>query len=284
MFPLRRAQVPAVQVDVIGAGGDHLAHDRLGDDVARGQVGQRMHAGHEPAARGVHQDRAFAAYRLGDQRLATARVGAEPEHRRVELDELQVGRLRPAAQRERQSVAGGHWRVGGRRVDLPEPAGRQHHGAGVHGPDAVGLTLAEHVQRNAGRPAVRGAQQVDGERMLDHLELGARAGLGEGDQQRARDLRTGRVAASVRDPAAQVTAFPGQRQRTRRLAVELRAKVDEPPDGAGPIGHERAHSSHVTDASPGGQRVLKVLLRRVTRAQRGGNAALRPASRPVVEH
>ncbi len=114
-----------------------------------------MLAGHEPAPGGVSQLGALAAHGLGDQRLLAARAGAEPEHRRVELDELQVRDFGAGPQREGDAVSGGDRRVRRGRVDLTEPAGGQHHGAGVHRADAVGLALAEHVQGHPGGPAVR---------------------------------------------------------------------------------------------------------------------------------
>ena len=79
---------------------------------------------------------------------------------------------------------------------------------------AVVLAFADDVQGQTGGAAVIGEQQVDGHRVLDHIETGAvraRAGLGEREQQGARDLGPGGVAARVRDPAAQMAALPRQR-------------------------------------------------------------------------
>ena len=73
-----------------------------GDDVARREVLERVHAGHHPFAGGVVEDRALAAHGLADQRLLAGGVGAAPQHRRVELDELDVAHRQPGAQRERQ--------------------------------------------------------------------------------------------------------------------------------------------------------------------------------------
>jgi len=171
--PLGRAEVPAVQVHVIRAGRDHLAHDGLGHDVTRGQVCERMLAGHEPAASRVYQDRTLPADRLGDKRLAAARARTKPQHGRVKLDEFQVSRLGAGPKRYGESVPGRDGRVGGGGVDLAEAAGRQHHGPGLHSSDPVPLARAEHVQRDPGCPAVGGAQQVDSQGVLDHLELGA---------------------------------------------------------------------------------------------------------------
>ena len=148
------AEVGAVEIDVVGAGLGHHVHDRLGDDVARGEVGERMAAGHESAARAVDQEGALAAYGLGDERLPAARARAEPEHGGVELDEFQVRCLSAGAQGEPDAVAGGDRRVRGGGVDLTHAAGGQHHGGRVHGSDAVLLALADHVQREACDAAV----------------------------------------------------------------------------------------------------------------------------------
>ena len=87
---------------------------------------------HEPACRRRRPGRApsprTASEISGCWPLAS---GAEPEHGRVELDELQVGDHRAGPQRERDAVAGGDRRVGGGGEDLAHAAGGQHHGAGA---------------------------------------------------------------------------------------------------------------------------------------------------------
>ena len=62
------AEVPGVQVDVVGAGGPQHPVDALGHHVTRGQLGQLVLAEHEPLAGVVDQVGALAAQRLGDQR------------------------------------------------------------------------------------------------------------------------------------------------------------------------------------------------------------------------
>ena len=102
--------------------------------MSRGrELGQFVLADHEADAVGVDEVGALAAYRLGDQRLLALGVRAEEEHRRVELHELQVGDLRAGAQRERDAVAGGDRRVGGRGEDLAHAAGGEDHGGCVDG-------------------------------------------------------------------------------------------------------------------------------------------------------
>src|SRR5215469_8615080 len=86
------------------------------------------------------------------------------------------------------------------------------------------------------------------------------------------------------DPAAQVAALPGQRQWTGRLSVELRTEVNEPPDRARPVGDEGPHGPYVAQACASSQRVPQMLLWRISRAERCGDATLRPPGRPIVQH
>ena len=125
----------------------------------------------------------------------------------------------------------------------------------MHGANSVGLAFAEHVQRDPGRPAVVGEQQVEGQGVLDDLELSTGTSLREGGQQRTRDLRAGRVTAGVRDPASQVTAFPGERERSGRLPVKLSAQRDQPAHRTWPVGDQRTDSLLVADARARGERV-----------------------------
>ncbi len=194
------------------AGLVHPPGDRLGDDVARREVGELVLALHEPVALEVDEEGALAADRLADQRLLAAGVGAEVHHRRVELHELQVAQHRAGAQRQRHAVAGRDRRVGGLREDLAEPARGEYDGPAAHRPDAVALALAHHVQGDPGDPAVLREQQVDGQGVLDDLDVGR--GVDRRDQ-RALDLRAGGVAAGVRDPVAVVAALAGQREHAR---------------------------------------------------------------------
>ena len=220
------AEVPGVEQHVVVAALAHPAVDRLGDDVARGEVGQRVVVGRDdPLAGEVDEDRALAADRLRHQRLLPGRAGAEPQRRGVELHELQVGDLRAGPQRERHPVAGRDRRVGGAGVHLAEAAGREHDGPGQHGADAVLAALAEHVQRDAGGAAVRvGAAGRGRGRARRAGCAGTAADRGD---ERALHLRAGRVAAGVHDPVAGVAALAGQRERAGAVAVEGRAQLDE---------------------------------------------------------
>ena len=153
-------------------------------------------------------------------------AGRHHQRGRVELDELDVGDDRAGPQRERDAVAGGHGRVGGRRVHLAHAAGGEHHRARQDRADAVLGALAEHVQRDAAGPAVGVAQQVEHERVLDQPDPRIAQDRGV---QRPLHLGAGRVAAGVHDPVGVVAALPGQHQRavagagrTRRPSASAR--------------------------------------------------------------
>ena len=207
------------------------------------------------------------------ERLLAARVGAEVHHRRVELDELQVAQGRAGPQGERHAVAGRHRRVGGLGEHLAEAAGGEHDGPAVHRADAVADALADHVQGHPRDAAVLGEQQVDGEGVLDHLDLGRPL---DGGDQRPLDLRAGGVAAGVRDPVAVVATLPGQRQLAVGAVVEVGAERDQLADRLGALLDEDPHRVEVAGTGAGHEGVELVLLGGVPRPERGGDAALRP--------
>ena len=150
-----RTEVAAVEEDVVGARLAHPVDDRAGHDVARGEVGHRVTSLHEAVARPVDEERALAADRLGDERLLPAGALTEPQHGRVELDELEVRELGPGPERRRHPVARRDGRVGRRGVDLAEATGREDDGPGVGGADPVDLALADDVEGDAADPARR---------------------------------------------------------------------------------------------------------------------------------
>ena len=134
------------------------------------EVGLRVHALHEPDPVAVHEEGALAADRLGDQRLLPGAALPEPEHRRVELHELEVGDDRARAQGHGHPVAGRDRRVGRGGVHLAEAARGQHHRTGVRRADPVDLALADDVQGHATDPAALVLEQVHDEGVLDDLD------------------------------------------------------------------------------------------------------------------
>lgn len=194
---------------------------------------------------------ALAAHRLGDQRLLALRLRAEEQHGRVELYELQVGDLGARAQRQGHAVTRRHRGVGGRGEHLAHAAGGEDDRGGVHGAHAVMLALAHHVQRDARRTALGVGQQVQHERVLDRAHPARLDGLHEG----AGDLRAGRVAARVRDPAPVVAALAGELDVAVVVGVEVGAGGDQPPYGVGALGDEDPHRLLVAQARAGFTRV-----------------------------
>ncbi|GAA3298714.1 hypothetical protein GCM10020295_35020 [Streptomyces cinereospinus] len=244
-----------------------------------GEFGELVPAHHEAHAVGVHQVRALAPYRLGDQGLLALRVGAEEQHRGVELDELQVADLRARAQGEGHAVARGDRRVGRRREHLAHAAGREDHRGGVHRAHTVVLALAHDVQGDARGAAVGVREQVQDQGVLDR----AQATRADGLDQRPGDLGPRRVAAGVGDAAAVVAALAGQRQPALGGLVEVGAGLDQPADGAGTLRDEDPYRFHVAQAGSGDQGVVQVLLGAVALAQGRRDAALRPAGGAVVQ-
>ena len=280
-LPELRSEMPGVQPHVRLPGLVHPPGDRLRDHVARSQVGELVDAPHEAVSLEVDEERALTTHRLGDQRLLAARVGSEVHHGRVELHELQVAQHRAGAQRDRHAIAGRHRGVRGLREDLTEAAAGQHHRAASDRPDTVALALAHHVQGHPGDATVVGEEQVDGERVLDHVDLGRV--LGRRDQGPL-DLRPGRVTARVRDPVAVVAALAGEREHAVVVVVEVRPERDQLAHGLGALGHQDARGLGVAPAGAGDQGVALVLLGGVPGTERRGDAALGPLGRARRQH
>lgn len=279
VLPHVGAEVPGVQVHMLGVLLLHAPHDALGDDVAGGELGQFVLAGHEAHAARVDQVGALAADRLRDERLLALGVRAEEQHGRVELDEFEVADLGAGAQRERHAVAGGDGGVGGRREDLAHAAGREDDGGGVDGSHAVVLALSHDVQGHTGGASVGVREEVQDERVLDRAQATRAYRLDEG----AGDLGAGGVAARVGDAAAVVAALAGQLQAALFGLVEVGAGLDQPPYGVGALGDEDADGVLVAQARARHQGVVEVLLGGVALAQGRGYPALGPAGGAVVE-
>lgn len=141
------------------------------------------------------------------------------------------------------------------------------------------LALAHDVQRDAGRTAFGVREQIQDQGVLD----GVQGGLADRADQGAGDLRAGRVAARVGDAAAVVAALAGQRDVAAVGGVEVRAGGDQSAYGVGALGDQGAHGLLVAEARARDEGVVEVLLGGVALAERGGDAALGPAGRAVVE-
>ena len=142
-----------------------------------------MHVEHEPAPLFVAEHGPLAADGFGHQEGVA--VG---EHRRVELEELQVRHRRPGAERGGDAVAGGDRRVRRVRVEAAGAAGGQYDGIRLDRRAAP--VVDEQVDP---RDPSAAEDEVDEERVLDDLRpAGAHA-----RHERFLDDAAGRVATGV---------------------------------------------------------------------------------------
>ena len=127
----------------------HLLVDGAGDHVAAGEVHlDRVVALHEALARGVAEDPALAAHRLGDQ--DAARSGRPDHPGGMELDELHVLQLGAGLVGHGGAVTGALPGVRGVAVHPPPAAARQHHRPGPDDHELAGVAV---VAEGAADPA-----------------------------------------------------------------------------------------------------------------------------------
>ena len=178
--PHVRAEHAAIQPHVRRALLPHAPHDRLGHDIARSEIGQRMLIDHEACTGRVEQHRTLTPHGLRDEGLLALRQGAEPHDRRVELDELDVSDVGAGTQRKGHTVARGD--IGIRRLaeDLAEAPGREDHRRGQGRTDTIALSGPHDMERDALRMAPVIEQQVQCQGVLDDLD--ARIQLNRGDE------------------------------------------------------------------------------------------------------
>ena len=218
-----------------------------GDDVARGEVGERVHAGHERPPGLVEQHRTLAAHGLGDQRRLPVRRTVE-QHRRVELHELEVRRRRPGAQREREPVAGGRLGVGRRRVQLPEAAGGEQH--------------RRRAQRTGAARGRRAARRRPPGRRSSSSASTATCPVSEHEPRRAAATSARSTSAPVASPPACTTrtrVWPPSRARAGRpCAGRCRTRAPrcaQPRDRGRPVGQDRRDGGGVAQPGAGGEGV-----------------------------
>ena len=148
-------------------------------------------------------------------------------------------------------------------------------------PTPSSAALAEHVQGDAAGPAVGVAQQVQHQRVLDQPDPRVAADRGV---QRPLHLGAGGVAAGVHDPVGAVAALAGQHQRAVRVAVERGAPAGSAPGpGPGPPSTSTSTAAGSHSPTPATIGVAGVRRRGVERVEHGGDAALRPPGRAVVD-
>ncbi len=184
----------------------------------------------------------------------------------MELRELEVGEFHTRPPGDPDAIGGcGRW-IGRDGPQLTCAAARQGNDRrGQQHPLAV-----LRVDNDAGCGSGRGCCDVDRDGVLEDGCIRSVPDLGD---QRAHDLRAGRVAASVQDAASRMGRFLPQRQDLS-AQVELRALLEQPTYGrCSTFGHG-ASGVFVGQAGSGGDGVFKMQVGGVVRPDRGCDAAL----------
>jgi len=211
-----------------------------------------------------------AAQRLGEER---PRHGRMVQRRRMELDELNVGRGDAGAQGHRDPVAGRLGRVGRDGIELAGAAGGEDD---VVSADGDGGRAGAVLVGGQGSDADATAGFDDEVKGVPTLEDGA-GGTIRGVDERSFDLGARGGAAGVDDAGARVPAFAGEGERAGRFAVEDGAERDELVDPGWTFVDEDADGLLVAEAGPGAERVGEVEVGRVlVPAKDRGHATLGP--------
>ena len=183
----------------------------------------------------------------------------------MELDEFEVAHVAACAVGNGHAVAGRDGRIRGLAKDLAGPAGGQDDRVRPDEGDAVSLRPDGGAQAR-----VLEREQVERERVLDRAHVPAVCDLAD---QGLLDLEAGRVAAGVDDSRASVPALAGEGQPPV-FHVERRAPGDELGDEAGRLADDRADDLGIAQAAADRDRVLRVLLGRISVSEHGCDPAL----------
>ena len=252
----------------------HDLGNGAGDDVARRELGIRVHVEHEAAVLVVAQDRALAADGLGYEKRVCRALGGE--HSRMELDELEIDHRRPRAQRRGDAVSCRDRWVRGVRVELPRTPRREH--------DRV---RREHLAARVVAPQVDARcascrpvdDEVDEERVLDDSHRARAQTRDEGFLDRG----AGGIPARVQDAGVRVRRLETLHEVTVRRTVELDTERDQLTDAAGALLGEHADGVGIAESRTGDEGVVDVILDTVVVEHDPCDAALRVAGVGVFE-
>ena len=257
-----------------GAGVEHgpppghgLGMDGPRHDIARGEFGIGMERQQEADPPGVDERRPRPPQRLGGERGG---ILGQVDRGRVELHEFGIGDHRPGPRRHAERLPADARRIDGDGIEPRRPAsGHQHR---------------RRPQQERGRGRVRPRQTDPRHAALRDLEprrhhaLGHldRGRLAHGGNDRRHDLAPGPVALHAHHPRPAVGGLQRQDIAACRIAIEGRAEAAEIEDMI--AGARRDHRRHlgIDDARAGAHRVGGMVLGAVPRADRGGDATLRP--------
>ncbi len=264
-----RAQCLA-RIEECAAAVGNLREHAAGDDVARGELGERMARLHEALAAVVDQCRAFAAQRFGRKR---SWVAADHDRGRVELHEFGIGDHGACARGDRKPQSAGFKRIGRHRVEVTDAAGCEHHRARRDGQrprrDVVGF-----AQLQPGDRAV-GGQQCFGDETFDHAD---RRRVAHRFRQRRDDRLAGHVAADMHDAPRRMRGLAADREPAFEVAIEGHAVMQEIVDARGRLACKRQRNAFVDNAAADRNRIGGVRLGAVAFGDCRRDAALRPGA------
>jgi 3-dehydroquinate synthase len=240
-----------------------FTHDRARDAIARREITRRFVSGHERLARRIDELRTFSTQRLREEK---PRLSLDHQRRGMKLNKLEIDDCRAGAVRHRDTISRRNLRVCGFVIHLPCTAGCEQHRSGN-----CGDQLAVTRQKSSTHAAIG----IDHE--INHARVIARRHAGQAGRpfpENATDLPPGCVACMKHAPGT-VGRFHREREFSIRCAVELNSPGDQFAHEPRPILDENLDGVRIAQAITGGDRVGRVQLRRVTRADRRRNAPLR---------
>jgi hypothetical protein len=251
------------------------SRDDLGEHAARHDIAWRqlrigMQRLHEPVAGAIDQGGALAAQRLGGER---GRIAVHRDRGRMELDEFGVGDDRAGARRHHQAVAAGFGRVGGDRIEMADPTGRQHHRA---------------RRQSDALPAARGDDAADAALIGDELlrrHPGEHANIWsvcDRRNQRRHDGAAGGVALDMHDPPRRMGRLAGDLEAAGNVAVERHAERHEIAYPLRRLARHGERHAFVDQAGTGRDRIAGMRLRAVAIGHCRRDPALRPGGRGAV--
>src|SRR5271169_4692234 len=242
--------------------------DRSGDNLSRREL-RAGDARHEPLARLIDKDRAFAADGLAHQRRGSRRP---IERGRMKLHEFQIRHFRAGVRRQREALTEAAAWIGAELVGPADAAG---------GDDDPVRRQDRRTPRTDGDDAAHSIVRDEQTTRLDAFENLDRSRPARRGDQSAHDFTARGVAAGMDDPPPGVRGLQAERQSAAGLAVEIDPEKGECFDRSGSLSREAPDHIGIAETVAGSERVRGVQVRSVVDADRSGEAALRPKCRTL---
>ncbi len=273
-------EVADVEMDVIEPEPLDLVINRARDDIARRQFGALVEIRHEAIAGFRNQQpSAFAAHRFGDEEVL--HLGVE-QASRVELHEFHVGDAGASAPRHRNAVAGRAARRGRELIGPPRAAGGQDCRAGGVERDPLGGAIHGIDAPDVARARIALFMTAGGEVDRDHVGNESDVGMRFGRAlQRLLHRPAGRVG-DMDDATVRMAAFAGEVEGIS-LGIEWHAELFEPGDRRRRALDDELDGGALVEPGTGDHRILDMALEGIAGFEHGGDSALRPGGRALVE-